>query len=91
MGWAKEREFCVISSDLDCSAILAATQAQGPSVIQIRGQDLSPENLGPTLITVLRQQMETLQKGALLTVHVRSARVRTLPLRRDLEQGRRMR
>jgi predicted nuclease of predicted toxin-antitoxin system len=37
-AWAKENRFVVFTNDLDLGAILAATQAEAPSVIQIRGQ-----------------------------------------------------
>ena len=81
MGWAKARGYSVVTNDLDFSAILAATHAEGPSVVQIRGQDLAPPSLGPTLISVLRQHAEALAAGAILTLDIRGARVRTLPLR----------
>jgi predicted nuclease of predicted toxin-antitoxin system len=81
MRWAKEHGYCVVTNDLDFSAILAATRAEGPSVIQIRGQDLSPETLGPILVDVLRDHESALSLGAILTVDVRNARVRRLPLR----------
>ena len=80
MRWAKENGYCVVTNDLDFSAILAATRAEGPSVVQIRGQDLSPQNLGTTLIGSLRQHEQTLLEGAILTVDLRNARVRSLPL-----------
>jgi predicted nuclease of predicted toxin-antitoxin system len=38
MAWAKARDWCVITNDLDFSAILAATHADGPSIVQIRGK-----------------------------------------------------
>ena len=81
MRWAKDHGFCVVTNDLDFSAILAATRAEGPSVIQIRGQDLSPKILGPTLVDVLRDHASALSEGAILTMDVRNARVRRLPLR----------
>ena len=81
MGWAKERSYCVVTNDLDFSAILAATRADGPSVIQIRGQDLGPDTLGETLISVLRAHANALTNGAILTLDLRTARVRRLPLR----------
>ena len=91
MRWAREEGYCVVTNDFDFSAILAATHANGPSVIQIRGQDLSPDRLGPTLIAVLQQQAQALLDGAILTVDVRSSRVRRLPLypgtiQKDLSQ-----
>ena len=54
MAWAKGNGFTVITNDLDFSAILASTRGEGPSVVQIRAQDLSPAALGPTLLAVLR-------------------------------------
>ena len=81
MQWAKEHGYCVVTNDLDFSAIMAATRAEGPSVIQIRGQDLSPDTLGTMLVTVLQDHTSALSAGAILTVDVRNARVRRLPIR----------
>jgi predicted nuclease of predicted toxin-antitoxin system len=81
MQWAKERGYCVVTNDLDFSAILAATRAEGPSVVQIRGQDLSPKSLGKLLFDVLRNHEPALLAGAILTVDARNARIRKLPLR----------
>jgi predicted nuclease of predicted toxin-antitoxin system len=36
MVWARDRGYYVVTNDLDFSAILAATRAEGPSVVQIR-------------------------------------------------------
>jgi predicted nuclease of predicted toxin-antitoxin system len=80
MSWAKDSGYCVVTNDLDFSAILAATHADGPSVVQIRGQDLSPSILAPILIDVLRTHADTLAAGAIMTIDLRAARVRTLPL-----------
>ncbi len=80
MAWAKEQRYCVLTNDLDFSAILAATRAEGPSVIQIRAQDLAPATLGPMLLSMLHQYSDRLMGGAILTLDARGARVRTLPL-----------
>ena len=80
MSWAKDRGYCVVTSDLDFSAILASTRAEGPSIIQVRGQDLSPATLGPTLIAVLREHSRALSDGAILSMDLRTARIRSLPL-----------
>ena len=40
LAWAREHGYVVITNDLDFSAILAASSGQGPSVLQIRAQDL---------------------------------------------------
>ncbi len=80
MAWAKGNGFTVITNDLDFSAILASTRGEGPSVVQIRAQDLSPAALGPTLVAVLRTHAGVLEAGAIVTLDLRTARVRTLPL-----------
>jgi predicted nuclease of predicted toxin-antitoxin system len=80
MNWASARGYCVVTSDLDFTAILAATGAGGPSVVQIRAQDLVPAVLGETLVRVIRDNQEHLLRGALVTLDVRGARLRRLPL-----------
>jgi predicted nuclease of predicted toxin-antitoxin system len=40
MMWANEHDFVLNTNDLDFSAILAGGAANGPSVVQIRTQDL---------------------------------------------------
>jgi len=81
MEWATSHGYCVVTNDLDFSAILAATRGEGPSVVQIRAQDLSAQTLGPTLVSVLRRNSSALETGAILTVDLQHARVRSLPLR----------
>jgi predicted nuclease of predicted toxin-antitoxin system len=39
MVWARDHGYYVVTNGLDFSAILAATRAEGPSVVQIRAQD----------------------------------------------------
>lgn len=80
MAWVRVNGFTLITNDLDFSAILAATRAEGPSVLQVRGQDLSPGALGPTLLALLHSHSRILDAGAILTLDLRSARVRFLSL-----------
>lgn len=80
MTFARAGGWVVVTHDLDFTAILAATQAQGPSVVQIRAQNLDPSILGPLVIRAVRQQREALEAGALLAVRGESARIRLLPL-----------
>src|SRR5438067_3184210 len=56
--WAQENSYVVFTNDLGFGAILAATGASGPSVIQVRTQGLTPERLAPTLVSALRQYAE---------------------------------
>ncbi|WP_457652334.1 DUF5615 family PIN-like protein [Rhodocaloribacter sp.] len=79
MQWAKENGCVVFTHDLDFSALLAATQADGPSVLQVRAQDVMPEAMGATVLQVLHRFEPELLTGALLSVDPHRARVRLLP------------
>ena len=48
MKWARENGYIVFTHDLDFGAILFATQAKAPSVIQIRSEDIRPQVMGDT-------------------------------------------
>ena len=50
LTWAKDNGYVVVTHDLDFGAILAATRATGPSVLQVRTQDVLPAKLVPLLI-----------------------------------------
>jgi predicted nuclease of predicted toxin-antitoxin system len=79
MSWARENGYVVFTHDLDFGILLALTQAESPSVIQVRTQDVFPKVLGKRLVKVLQEHQATLEKGALLTVDEAKARVRVLP------------
>jgi predicted nuclease of predicted toxin-antitoxin system len=81
--WARNHDYVVLTHDLDFGELLAATAARGPSVIQIRTQDVTPKALGLYLADVLDQFHDDLDRGALLTVDRRRARARVLPIRRS--------
>jgi predicted nuclease of predicted toxin-antitoxin system len=81
MEWARKNGYCVVTNDLDFGAILAATDAECPSVVQIRTHDVSPSHIKPILINVLQQYKNHLEDGALVSVDERRARVRLLPLK----------
>ena len=83
MEWGLKNGYCVITNDLDFGDILAVTDAQGPSVVQFRTQDLSPAHIKPILLTVLKQFKRYLESGALISVDETRSRVRILPLRRE--------
>jgi predicted nuclease of predicted toxin-antitoxin system len=53
MAWAKNNDYVVLTHDLDFGTILAVTQAEAPSVIQIRVQDLLSSDFQNLLISVL--------------------------------------
>jgi predicted nuclease of predicted toxin-antitoxin system len=80
MAYAKANDFVVLTHDLDFGAILAATNAEKPSVVQIRSDDLTPETLAGPIIAGLRQFEQVLAAGALVTIDPARLRVRALPL-----------
>ena len=49
MAWARAAGRAVLTHDLDFGAILWATKAAGPSVIQLRGDDVLPDTMGPEI------------------------------------------
>jgi predicted nuclease of predicted toxin-antitoxin system len=83
LDWAVKNGYWVVTHDLDFGAILAATKANCPSVIQVRTQDVSPDHLKPILLAVLSQYGSYLESGALVSVNEVSSRIRILPLRKQ--------
>ena len=81
MAYASQNDYVVLTHDLDFGAILAATQREKPSVVQIRAEDVRPEVIGKQIVIALRQMAMDLQEGALLTVDPKRTRLRLLPLR----------
>ncbi len=79
MAWARTHDYVVVTHDLDFGALLAATRAEGPSVIQIRTQDVLARSFEETLIRILQNHRTILEHGALVTVEEHRARVRVLP------------
>lgn len=82
MAYALANGSVVFTHDLDFGAILAATNAAGPSVLQLRAQNILPDALENLVLAVLRQFALELEAGALLIIDVARNRVRSLPLRR---------
>jgi predicted nuclease of predicted toxin-antitoxin system len=81
MMWARANGAVVFTNDLDFSALLAMTRGTGPSVLQIRVQDLLPDAIGDVVLRVLNQHEAALRSGAVVTIADNATRVRVLPLR----------
>jgi predicted nuclease of predicted toxin-antitoxin system len=79
MAWAMGNGYVVFTHDLDFSALLAATQLEGPSIIQVRTQYILPEAIGTLVIAALKKFQSELEQGAIITVEPQRARVRILP------------
>lgn len=82
MGWAASHGCIVLTNDLGFSAILAATQRRRPSVVQLRGDILTPPAIGPALLTAVGQAGAELAEGAVLSVDTARGRLRILPFSR---------
>jgi predicted nuclease of predicted toxin-antitoxin system len=80
MAWAQANGYAVFTHDLDFGTMLALTHATGPSVMQVRGQNVLPEDIGPVVIAALRQHDAALVAGALVVVDLKKSRLRVLPL-----------
>lgn len=80
LDWARENGYVVFTHDLDFGTILAATHAAGPSVIQMRTQDVLPDRQGTLLVAALRKHEEMLDAGALISLDEKGPRARILPL-----------
>lgn len=80
MQWATAHHHVVFTHDLDFGTTLALTQASGPSVLQVRGQNVMPQQMASTVLTALRQYEAELAAGAIVVVDKSKSRARVLPL-----------
>ena len=74
MSWAQSNQHVVFTHDLDFGTALALTHATGPSVLQVRGQDVLPEDIGPAVVAAIRQHESDLLAGALVVVDAKKSR-----------------
>ncbi|MEW6086758.1 MAG: DUF5615 family PIN-like protein [bacterium] len=79
MNWALENGYVVFTHDLDFGALLSNTRTKGPSIIQVRTQDIMPEHLSEKLINVIKQYESLLESGSIITIDENKCRVRILP------------
>lgn len=79
MEWARQNDYVVFTHDLDFGTLLAITHAKGPSVIQVRTQDIMPHSLSTRLVQILRKYEPELKKGSLITIDEMRDRVKILP------------
>lgn len=79
--FAQNHDFIVFTNDLDFGNILAATNAQFPSVFQLKSQELMPELIGQKVLNGLEKYKNHLLSGSLVTLNMEKERVRILPLR----------
>ena len=80
MDWARSNGYTVFTHDLDFGTMLALTHSSGPSVIQVRGQDVLPDSMAPTVVAAVKQHETDLDTGALVVVDRSKSRIRILPI-----------
>lgn len=80
LGWAREERRVVLTHDLDFSRLLALTRASGPSILQVRTEDVLPSAIGALVVGALRQHAAVLEAGAIAVLDPKSARARLLPI-----------
>ena len=80
MDWAVANEYVVFTHDLDFGTMLALSHEAGPSVVQVRAENVLPDYLGTAVLAALRQHETDLSSGALVVVDEGRSRVRVLPI-----------
>ncbi|HMS56136.1 MAG TPA: DUF5615 family PIN-like protein [Fimbriimonadaceae bacterium] len=81
LEYAQREGLIVFTHDLDFGTLLDMSGGEGPSVVQIREQNIDPAVIGEVVVLALRQCQEALGKGCLLSIDLRRAKARMLPLR----------
>ena len=80
IDYAQENDLTVLTFDLDFSAILSATHMQKPSIVQIRASVIYAEDAVDLVAAALRRYNDELKTGAILSINIKNARVRILPI-----------
>jgi len=75
-----------MTHDLDFGEILAVSNSQKPSVIQIRSVDVSPDTIGKSVLKAINQFKKDIESGALVTIDLTKTRLRSLPFYDDEPQ-----
>jgi len=79
-NYARKNNFIVFTHDLDFSAMLAHSNSEGPSVIQIRNQNIIPEVSGEMILSIIESYKELIEQGVLIVIEELQHRIRILPL-----------
>ena len=80
MEFAVANGYVVFTHDLDFGMLLAAYKTNGPSVLQVRSQDVLPSAIGAAVLRTIRAARPHLEAGALVTVDPFHQRIRLLPI-----------
>lgn len=80
MGYAATNKLAVLTHDLDFGSLLAMTKASSPSVIMLRSQSTSIQDIGRRVVRVIEMHVDELISGALIVLDLDKLRMRLLPL-----------
>ena len=80
MEYSRKNNYVVLTCDLDFGTILSLTQDRKPSVAQIRASVLHSERAVDLIAAALFENADDLNKGAILSIDLKKARLRILPL-----------
>jgi predicted nuclease of predicted toxin-antitoxin system len=80
LDYAASNGFVVFTHDLDFGMLLAARKSHGPSVIQVRTQDVLPSAIGGVVLRAIEAGRQHLETGAIVTVDLVRNRIRLLPI-----------
>jgi predicted nuclease of predicted toxin-antitoxin system len=70
----------LLTHDLDFGELLAASRGNLPSIIIFRLKDMRAANVSRHLFSVINQQSEALNRGAICSVTEQKVRIRNLPI-----------
>lgn len=80
LQWARENDYVVFTHELDFSRLLAMTHSRGPSVVQVRSEDVMPRSIGNLVVSALQQYSDLIEAGAIVVIEATSSRARILPI-----------
>ena len=80
MDWAVTHQCIAFTHDLDFGTMLALSHEAGPSVLQVRAENILPDYLEDFVVAALIQHETDLSTGALVLVDESRSRVRVLPI-----------
>ncbi len=80
LDYAAANSFIVFTHDLDFGTLLAIGKSSGPSVIQLRSQEVLPSVIGELVLRAVNSAASHLEMGALVTIDPSRQRVRLFPI-----------
>jgi predicted nuclease of predicted toxin-antitoxin system len=78
--YAASNGFVIFTHDLDFGMLPAGRKSRGPSVIQVRTQDVLPSAIGAIVLRAIKAARDHLEAGAIVTVDPAQHRIRLLPI-----------